>query len=94
MVKNDRASFKIFCVGDKGSVALSRPMPDLMEFAITHPITPLNFPTGIYFIYSAASIAAQVMERSKDCEKIVLVFNEFKNVISQVQRKVEIMSKK
>lgn len=87
MVKNDRASFKIFCVGDKGSVALSRPMPDLMEFAITHPITPLNFPT-------AASIAAQVMERSKDCEKIVLVFNEFKNVISQVQRKVEIMSKK
>ena len=61
MVKADRAAYKIFCVGDKGSVALSRPMPDLMEFAITHPQSPLNFPTCIFYNYSAASIASQVM---------------------------------
>lgn len=40
-------------VGDKGSLALSRPMPDILEFAITHITTPLNFPTGTkYFIFS------------------------------------------
>lgn len=46
MVKADRSAYKIFVVGDKGSLALSRPMPDLMEFGITHVQTPLNFPTG------------------------------------------------
>jgi F-type H+-transporting ATPase subunit gamma len=47
MVKADRSAYKIFVVGDKGSVALSRFMPDLMDSAITHIITPMNFPTGI-----------------------------------------------
>lgn len=30
MVKADRSAYKLFVVGDKGSIALSRPMPDLM----------------------------------------------------------------
>lgn len=46
MVKADRNAYKIFVVGDKGSVALSRPMADVMESAITHTNTPMNFPTG------------------------------------------------
>jgi F-type H+-transporting ATPase subunit gamma len=46
MVKADRSAYKIFVVGDKGSVALSRPMADLLDSAITHTITPMNFPTG------------------------------------------------
>ena len=48
MVKADRNAYKIFSVGDKGSVALSRPFPDLLENSITHIQTPLNFPTGIH----------------------------------------------
>lgn len=48
MVKEDRNAYKIFTVGDKGSVALSRPMADILDSAITHVITPMNFPTGIY----------------------------------------------
>lgn len=47
MVKANRSAYKVFVVGDKGSIALSRPMPDLMEFAVTNISTPLNFPTGI-----------------------------------------------
>ena len=46
MVKEDRNAYKIFVVGDKGSVALSRPMADLLESAVTNVSTPLNFPTG------------------------------------------------
>lgn len=48
MVKEDRSAYKIFTVGDKGSMALSRSMADILDSAITHIITPMNFPTGIY----------------------------------------------
>jgi F0F1-type ATP synthase gamma subunit len=30
MVKENRTAYKIMVVGDKGSMALSRPMPDLL----------------------------------------------------------------
>jgi F-type H+-transporting ATPase subunit gamma len=46
MVKADRSAYKVFVVGDKGSLALSRALPDLLEFGITNVQTPLNFPTG------------------------------------------------
>jgi F-type H+-transporting ATPase subunit gamma len=46
MVKADRSLYKIFVVGDKGSVALARPMGDILDSAITHVQTPMNFPTG------------------------------------------------
>lgn len=41
----------------------------------------MNFPT-------AAAIASQVLRDAKECEKIVLIYNEFKNVISQILRKM------
>jgi len=47
MVKQDRGAYKLFVVGDKGSVALSRSMTDILESAITHVNTPMNFPTGM-----------------------------------------------
>lgn len=81
MVKADRNAYKIFVIGDKGSIALSRPFPDILERAITNITTPLNFPT-------AAAIASQVLRDAKDCEKILVVYNEFKNVISQILRKI------
>jgi F-type H+-transporting ATPase subunit gamma len=31
---------------------------------------------------------------SADCDRIVIIYNEFKNVISQILRKLEILSKK
>jgi F-type H+-transporting ATPase subunit gamma len=68
MVKENRSAYKVFVVGDKGSIALSRPLPDVMEYAITNVGTPLNFPT-------AAAIAAQVLSQSRDCERVLLVYN-------------------
>lgn len=51
MVKADRTAYKVFVVGDKGSISLSRVVPDLLEHAITNIQTPLNYPTGIYLNY-------------------------------------------
>jgi len=48
MVKRDRGAYKLFVIGDKGSVALSRSMTDILESAITHVNTPMNFPTGTF----------------------------------------------
>ena len=46
MVKENRTGYKVFVIGDKGSVALARPLPDLMESAATNITNPMNFPTG------------------------------------------------
>ena len=46
MAKAERSAYKLFVVGDKGSVALSRPLADLLESAVTHIAPPVNFPTG------------------------------------------------
>jgi hypothetical protein len=46
MVKENRSGYKIFVIGDKGSIALARPLPDLMENAATNITNPMNFPTG------------------------------------------------
>jgi hypothetical protein len=46
MVRTDRSAYRIFVVGDKGSSALSRTMPDVLDYGITNVQTPMNFPTG------------------------------------------------
>lgn len=33
------------------------------------------------------------MENSKDCDRIIIIYNEFKNVISQFLRKAEVLNK-
>lgn len=51
MVKENRSGYRVFVVGDKGSIALTRPLPDIMDSAVTNVTTPMNFPTGkIFFI--------------------------------------------
>ena len=86
MIKKDRDAYKIFVVGDKGSISLSRPFPDLLEFAATNIVTPVNFPT-------AAAIANQIVCNAKDCERMIVLYNEFKNVVTQFQRKSEMMTR-
>jgi F-type H+-transporting ATPase subunit gamma len=34
-----------------------------------------------------------VIENAKDCDRTLLIYNEYKNVISQIQRKVEVMNR-
>lgn len=43
---------------------------------------------------SAAAIANHFVRDSTDCDRIVLIYNEFKNVITSILRKLEILSKR
>ena len=42
---NARSKMQIFSVGDKGSVAMVRPFPDLLKVSISKIGTPYNYPT-------------------------------------------------
>lgn len=87
IVKEDRGAYNIFVIGDKGSLSLTRSMPDLVEYSITNLITPMTFPT-------AAAIANTVLTKNADSDRILIVYNEFKNVITQINRKMQVMTRK
>ena len=82
----DRNSFKIFSIGEKGTAGLVRSYPDITQNAVTELSTPMNFTL-------ASSIAHQVDLNSQDCQNIVVVYNWFKNSISNETRQLELMSR-
>lgn len=87
IVKEDRGAYNIFVIGDKGSLSLTRSMPDLIEYSITNLITPMTFPT-------AAAIANTILMKNPDSDRVIIIYNEFKNVITQILRKREVMTRK
>jgi len=42
---NGRARKQIFSIGDKGTVGMQRPFPDLLKVGISEIQTPYNYPT-------------------------------------------------
>lgn len=52
---NDRSSYGILPIGEKGSNGLLRPFPDLLTQSVVAVQTPINFPT-------AASISFKIAE--------------------------------
>jgi F-type H+-transporting ATPase subunit gamma len=83
-----RDRYVLMPVGDKGTLALIRPFPDLLHKAISALQTPFSFQT-------AAAIAFQLEAAQKEtgCERIELIFNEFKNVVTSRVKRVELMSR-
>lgn len=73
--ERNRNKVKIFSVGDKGTVAMVRPFPDLMNTSISNVLMPLNYPTCM-------AISNIIIEESENCDKIVIIYNEFKSAIS------------
>jgi F-type H+-transporting ATPase subunit gamma len=52
---NDRSSYGILPIGEKGSTGLMRPFPDLLKQSVVAVQAPMNFPT-------AASISFKIAE--------------------------------
>lgn len=87
IVAPNRNAYKIFSIGEKGTMALIRPCPDLLVQSASELPSPMNFAT-------AASLAHRITENAEDCENIQLVYNEFQSVISTVIRRVDVLPKK
>lgn len=75
----NRQRYKIFSIGDKGSVGFMRPFPDMLKTSITKVGTPYNYPTIM-------SMAVHVTELSQDADKICVIYNEFKSAIAYETR--------
>lgn len=83
----NRQNYKIFSIGDKGSVGFIRPFPDILRTSITKVGTPYNYPTIM-------SMAVHVTDLSRDSDKICVIYNEFKSAISYETRQLDLMPEK
>ncbi len=83
----NRSKIRIMPVGEKGSMAMTRPFPDMIKMSISDIGSPCNYPTIM-------AIADQVQRDSEGYDKIVVYYNEFKSAISQVIRRMELMPRK
>lgn len=83
----NRSKMRIMPVGEKGSVAMIRPFPDMLKMSISDIGSPCNYPTIM-------AIADQIQRDSESYDKIVIYYNEFKTAISQVIRRMELMPRK
>lgn len=45
--ERNRNKVKILSVGDKGTVAMVRPFPDLLQASVSQVLMPLNYPTAM-----------------------------------------------
>ena len=83
----NRSKIRIMPVGEKGSLGMIRPFPDLIKNSISDIGSPCNFPTIM-------GISDTVQRQSDGYDKIVVYYNEFKSAISQVIRRMELMPRK
>ena len=88
MAGKRREKYAIFAIGEKGTLALTRPFPDILYRSITNITTPVTYPT-------ASAIAQNLEQAAKDksCDKIELIFNEFKNVVTSKIKRSEVISR-
>jgi len=87
IVLGNRAGYKIFSIGEKGTVAMLRPFPDLLYQSVSEMNYPLNYTL-------VASVAHHISAAAEDCESIVVVYNEFKSAIQSYIKRLELLPKK
>lgn len=87
IVAPDRSAFKILVLGEKGTAALARPMPDLLFQSVNEIQSPLNFPV-------VASISQILMRAAEDCDNIQVIYNHFKTVMSSAVTRMDVMPRK
>ena len=83
----NRNKIRIMPVGEKGSLAMIRPFPDLIKMSISDIGSPCNYPTIM-------AIAEQVQKQADGLDKIVVYYNEFKSAISYIIRRMELLPRK
>lgn len=64
-----------------------RPFPDMLKYCINHIGTPYNYPVIM-------AMSVHITNMSNDADKIVVIYNEFRSVISYAQRHMELMPRK
>ena len=79
-----RSKKTIFSIGDKGTVGMQRPLPDLLKFGISEISTPYNYPTVM-------ALSEHIMQAGESQDKIVVFYNEYVSAIATNIRHLELM---
>jgi len=85
--ERNRSKLRILPVGEKGSIAMIIPFPDLIKCSISDIGSPCNYPTIM-------AIAEQIQQQGEGMDKITVYYNEFKSAIQQIIRRMELMPRK
>lgn len=83
----NRSKIRILPIGEKGSIAMIRPFPDLIKNTISDIGSPCNYPTIM-------ALSDEVSRQSDGYDKIVIYYNEFQSAISYVIRRMELLPRK
>jgi F-type H+-transporting ATPase subunit gamma len=81
---SNRNDYGIYVFGEKGTSALIRNFPDLLRYSVSEVPSPLS-------IWTVASITDNLKPVTKDYDKVLLVYNEFKSAIKSIVRHNEIL---
>jgi F-type H+-transporting ATPase subunit gamma len=84
IAETGRSKKTIFSIGDKGTVGMQRPFPDLLKVGISEVQTPYNYPTVM-------AITEHVMKAAESSEKITMFYNEYVSAISANIRRLELL---
>lgn len=89
LVNANRNGYRIFCVGEKGNAAFARSFPDVYHTSVSECTYPSNFAI-------TSSIAHQIINTAEEegCDRILIVYNEFKSAIATIIRQIELLSRK
>ena len=86
--ERDRSKLNIFCIGDKGTVGLTRRYGDILKVGVSEIQTPYNYPTAMGLADNIVSFSEEV-----GSEKIVVMYNEYVSAIKTNIRHLELMSR-
>lgn len=82
----NRSDFGILPIGEKGTVGLIRPFPDMLKYSISDITLPVNYPT-------ITSIAQQISTVASGYDNITVYYNEFKSAIRTIIRSLDLFPK-
>ena len=85
--EGDRSKMTVFSIGEKGTVGLKRPLPDLLKVGLSEISTPYNYPTVM-------AISEHVIQQAEGCDKVSVFYNEYKSAIATIIRRLDLMPRK
>ena len=85
---NDRSRIRLLSIGDKGTVAFTRPFADLLKAGVSEIQTPYNYPT-------AMALGELITRQSEEtgADKITVVYNQYVSAISTKIIHMELMTR-
>ena len=86
LLKKNRDAYRILAIGEKGISALLRPFPDILIKSFSNFKSPLNFNVASAMAYQMILTA-----KEQNCDNIIICYNQFVNVITSKNKKIEIM---